>query len=252
LPPPKRAQCSRAEWGKHPIVDADALNHTSGHNARVLCVEPSENHGLALNLPSIKTNAVTLKNQRILYALAAVGVIGFLVISAQVSPGRATGSDGEDEQSGGDNSRVKRGLALAPVPLNLKGKNRDLVGLGSYIVNAQGGCNDCHTQPSYAPGHDPFQGQPGQVNADTYLGGGRAFGPLLVSRNITPDEHGLPAGLTRDQFITALRTGIDTDGEILQVMPWPVYGDMTDRDLKAIYEYLRSIPSLTGPGPRNP
>ena len=27
-------------------------------------------------------------------------------------------------------------------------------------------------------------------------------------------------------------------------MPWPVYGQMTDTDLRAIYEYLRSIPSL--------
>jgi hypothetical protein len=58
--------------------------------------------------------------------------------------------------------------------------------------------------------------------------------------------------LTRDQFITALRTGIDKDGAILQVMPWPVFGLKTDRELKAIYEYLRSIPSLPGPGSRDP
>jgi hypothetical protein len=25
------------------------------------------------------------------------------------------------------------------------------VGLGSYLVNAAGGCNDCHTNPPYAP-----------------------------------------------------------------------------------------------------
>jgi hypothetical protein len=38
----------------------------------------------------------------------------------------------------------------------------------------------------------------------------------------------------------------------LQVMPWPVYGKMSDRDLRAIYEYLRAIPSLPdnpNPGP---
>jgi len=29
---------------------------------------------------------------------------------------------------------------------------------------------------------------------------------------------------------------------LLQVMPWPVYQDLTDRDLRAIYEYLRAIP----------
>ena len=32
--------------------------------------------------------------------------------------------------------------------------------------------------------------------------------------------------------------------DLLQVMPWPVYRNMSDRDLRAIYEYLRAIPSL--------
>jgi hypothetical protein len=49
-------------------------------------------------------------------------------------------------------SNVQLGKALAPVPLNMTGKNPALVRKGSYIVNAQGGCNDCHTVPSYAPG----------------------------------------------------------------------------------------------------
>jgi hypothetical protein len=158
---------------------------------------------------------------------------------------------GKDEDGQGDESKIQQGFAIAPVPLDLRGKNRALVGLGSYIVNT-GGCNDCHTTPSYAPGHDPFLGQhPAQINVATYLGGGTAFGPF-ISRNITPDANGLPAGLTRDQFITALRTGIDKDGAILQVMPWPVFGLKTDRDLKAVYEYLSSIPSLSGPGSRDP
>jgi len=26
-------------------------------------------------------------------------------------------------------------------------------------------------------------------------------------------------------------------------MPWPVYGKMTDRDLRAVYEFLSAIPS---------
>ena len=180
--------------------------------------------------------------------MLAVAVIGSLM-----SISLPTGADERNEHDGNerdrDESRIQRGFAIAPVHLNLRGKNRALVGLGSYIVNAQGGCNDCHTAPPFAPGHDPHLGEPKQVNAATYLGGGTAFGPF-VSRNITPDEHGRPAGLTRDQFIRILRTGIDEDGEILQVMPWPVYGDMTDGDLKAIYEYLSSIPSLSGPGPR--
>lgn len=163
-------------------------------------------------------------------------------------PASAARADDESE------SRIQRGFAIAPVPLNLKGKNRALVGLGSYIVNAQGGCNDCHTHPSYAPGGDPFLGQPEQINTAQYLAGGRVFGPF-VSANITPDPTGKPAGLTLGEFRDLLRTGHDPDDPpeaLLQVMPWPVFGKMTDRDLHAIYEYLRAIPSLPdnpNPGP---
>ena len=126
-----------------------------------------------------------------------------------------------------------------------------LVGLGSYLVNTTG-CNDCHTHPAYAPGGDPFARQPEQINAAQYLAGGRTFPPSpFVSANITPDFAGLPAGLTREEFIQTLRTGHnpkDPPGEILQIMPWPVFGKKTDRDLSAIYEFLRAIPSL----PNNP
>lgn len=144
-----------------------------------------------------------------------------------------------------DNSRVRIGLEIAPVPLDLRGKNRGLVGLGSYLVNAAGGCNDCHTSPSYVEGGNPFAGQPEIVNAARYLAGGTAFGPF-VSRNLTRDESGLPAGLTFEQFRNTLRTGVDQDNpaRLLQVMPWPVYGKLSDRDLLAIYLYLSAIPSL--------
>jgi hypothetical protein len=146
-------------------------------------------------------------------------------------------------------ARIFRGYQIAPVPLRLRGLDRDLVGLGSYIVNAQAACNDCHTNPPYAAGHDPFMGQPAQVNTANYLAGGMQFGPF-TSRNITPDPaHGnLPAGLTFPQFRQVIRTGVDPDNEhpqlgpLLQVMPWPVYRNMSDRDLLAIYTYLRAIP----------
>ncbi len=187
-----------------------------------------------------------MKKTHILWTVATAGLIGLFGASVQLPPGRA--GQNQDDDDGGDNSKIKLGYALAPVPLNVTGKNRALVGLGSYIVNAQGGCNDCHTLPPYAAGHDPFAGEPGQVNSARYLAGGVPFGPGLFSRNITPNAQGLPAGLTRDEFITALRTGSDKDGTILQVMPWPVYGNMTDRDLSAVYEYLSSIPPLR----RNP
>ena len=43
--------------------------------------------------------------------------------------------------------RIEVGFKIAPVPLHFNHKNWELVGLGSYILNAQGGCNDCHTNP---------------------------------------------------------------------------------------------------------
>ena len=148
-------------------------------------------------------------------------------------------------------AKIRNGYAINPVPLNVKGKNPALVGLGSYIVNAQGGCNDCHTAPPYAEGGDPFLGQEEQINVEGYLAGGTAFGPFL-SRNLTPNANGRPAGLTLDQFLFVLNTGADVKGrppfvpseagDLLQVMPWPVYRHMSDHEKRAIYEYLRAIP----------
>jgi hypothetical protein len=150
------------------------------------------------------------------------------------------------EQNDDNDSRIQKGFAIAPVHLNLEGKNRALVGLGSYIVNAQAVCNACHTCPSFTPGHSPFNGVPEQINGDGYLAGGVPFAPTpFISRNITPDASGHPAGLTFDQFRHLIRTGEDPDHftPLLQIMPWPTFRKMNDHDLRAIYEYLSAIPS---------
>src|SRR5713226_6339982 len=158
------------------------------------------------------------------------------------------------EDNDNDESRIQQGFRIAPVPLNLKRRNRELVGMGSYLVNAVGGCNDCHSCPSYAPGHDPYGppfgppgGGNGKINAANYLAGGVPFFPPgVVSPNLTPDPvTRLPdGGHTFAQFKTLMRTGHDPDvpGRILQVMPWPVFRNMNDEDLDAIYQYLSAIP----------
>ncbi|HSQ80363.1 MAG TPA: cytochrome C [Casimicrobiaceae bacterium] len=166
-----------------------------------------------------------------------------LAVAAAVALAAFPLASSADEDS---QSQIQRGYQISPVPLDLAGKNRALVGLGSYIVNT-GGCNDCHTSPSYAPGGNPFLGEPEQINTSVFLAGGQHFGPF-VSLNLTPDAQGRPAGLTFDEFRTLLRTGHDPDAAPgtppLQVMPWPAFGKKTDRDLRAIYEYLRAIPPL--------
>jgi hypothetical protein len=126
----------------------------------------------------------------VVLAFAAIMTAGLLTKSSRVHA--QTGIDDQE-------SRIEIGFAIAPVPLNLEGKNRALVGLGSYLVNAAMSCNDCHDagpQTQFAPGRNPFFGQPKKVDPAFYLGGGRDFGPLvptagsphIVSRNLTPDK----------------------------------------------------------------
>jgi len=151
-------------------------------------------------------------------------------------------------------NQILRGYEIAPVPLNLAGKDWRLVGLGSYIVNTTG-CNDCHTHPNWANGGNPFLAQPEQINTAQYLSGGRVFAPTIVSLNITPDRYDRPAGLTLAGFLEVMHYGHDPrdpPDDLLQVMSWPLYRWKTDHDLTAIYEYLRAIPYLpdnTNPGP---
>ena len=42
------------------------------------------------------------------------------------------------------------------------------------------------------------------------------------------------------------------NGDLLQVMPWPAFANMTDRDLLAIYTYLSAIPRNPGPSGLDP
>ncbi|MGE3513150.1 MAG: cytochrome C [Vicinamibacterales bacterium] len=203
---------------------------------------------------------VTMRRARLSRWLLVGGIATLLVglnagqrLQADDRDGRREGeTKNRDRDDDGEQARIRRGFKIAPVLLNLRGKDRDLVGLGSYLVNAVGGCNDCHTNPPYAQGGNPHLGEPKVINGPHYLAGGAAFGPF-ISRNITPDPStGRPAGLTLREFIEVMRTGVDpatapphvpsATNDLLQVMPWPVYQDMTTRDLRAIYEYLRAIP----------
>jgi hypothetical protein len=168
---------------------------------------------------------------------------------------RSRNDDDQDRALQSD-PRVQVGISISPVPINSNGKHRNLAGLGSYLVNAVASCNDCHTCPSYQPGHSPYTGGDGAINTTNFLAGGVAFGPGLTSANLTPDFSGKPAGLTFDEFLSAIRTGKDPKPphDILQVMVWPVLRHMSDSDLRAIYEYLSAIPhadpgvACQGPG----
>lgn len=212
----------------------------------------------------------------VIAAFTAVVLGGVLLNS---SPTRA-----DDTKSSDEGSEIQIGFAIAPVPLNLVAKNRDLVGLGSFIVNAQADCNGCHSMgPATEYAGNPYLFMPPsmtlhmteKVNPATYLGGGRDFGPYpapnsplhIFSRNLTPDATGKPeGGHSLPEFMQIMRTGIDFDhlhptcptgtaqtascvpypfdGSLLQIMPWPVHKNMTDHQLQAIYDYLSAIPCI--------
>jgi len=144
---------------------------------------------------------------------------------------------------------------VLPITLNLAGKPASAVNmayLGSYIVNAQSGCANCHSCPAYQAGHNPYKGQSKVFNAASYLAGNvrvTGGGIVALSANLTPDATGKPAGLTLAVFKDALRAGHDPDvpGSLLQAMPWPFFGMMSDYDLNAVYEYLKAVPKLATP-----
>src|SRR5689334_17117707 len=125
-----------------------------------------------------------IKNRRLagssatISTLAAIALAGtMLVRSPQVR------AQNDNNQGSEDESKIKQGLAIAPVPLNLAGKNHALVGLGSYIVNAQADCNGCHTlnpAVAYTPTGNPYLLSPpfsgkAAVDPSHYLAGGNEF-----------------------------------------------------------------------------
>jgi hypothetical protein len=147
---------------------------------------------------------------------------------------------------------AQQGQAVSPVPLALRGKGPTLILQGSYLVNAQGGCNSCHTCPSYR-GTDPYKvgghglgNDPTPVNSVNFLSGGTPFvNGTILSPNLTPDSSGRPGGLTYKQFKSAMHDGEDSHNitRVLQVMPWHIYRNLDEHDFRAIYAYLSAIPT---------
>ena len=169
-----------------------------------------------------------------------------------------------DKRDDIDRSLVQQGFDASPIPknqLNFRGKNPYLVGLGSYLVNAAGDCNGCHTFPRFlrpggtvpntnpvgnftgnvtGQGSNPQFGNPyldgpaqsltGQLKANTnvahFLAGGRCFG-FFMARNLTPDDSGRPRGLTEGEFIQVMRQGTDISCN-KPVPEQPKYGGVTD------------------------
>jgi hypothetical protein len=80
------------------------------------------------------------RRQRLTILGTTIVFVGVVIAVMLIRSPGVRANDDDDERS-----LIKIGFEIAPVRLNLEGKNRALVGLGSFIVNAQGDCNGCHT-----------------------------------------------------------------------------------------------------------
>ena len=146
-------------------------------------------------------------------------------------------------------------IKFAPKPLEgpVQEPNRkDTIAYGKYL---SGSCIDCHS-----PVDEHMQRKAGLE-----FSGGRDFDLSKIvpglhqrSANLTPDETGLKA-MTRENFIGAFRAF--RDPAILSekvptgnntLMPWIQFSKMTDEDLGAIYDYLRSVPPIQNAVERRP
>lgn len=123
--------------------------------------------------------------------------------------------------------------------------NTDVVAYGKYMITAAG-CIDCHTKA-----------EKGKLIAGTEFGGGREFpfpdGSFVRSPNITPDKVTGIGKWENDDFLDLFRKNSDSitlnkklePEKVNTVMPWAMYGKMTDEDLTAIFEYLKTVKPIT-------
>lgn len=141
---------------------------------------------------------------------------------------------------------------------------KSLVERGSYLVNGMG-CDDCHSPKKMGPqgpevdpalrlsGHPASQSlteikDPSILNDYVLfnLSSTAAVGPWGTSfaANLTPDESGL-GNWTEAQFLKAIKEGklkgMDNTRPLLPPMPWFMYKNLTDEDLKAIFAYLQTL-----------
>ena len=155
----------------------------------------------------------------------------------------------------------------------------DQVKRGEYLVGMIG-CDDCHTPKKMTPqGPEPdmsrrFMGHPAdepytsddkkklisEQHVAVFSSGLTAIAGdwgVSYAANLTPDDTGIGAW-TETQFFKAIREGkskgMDGTRPILPPMPWQVYRNMTDEDLKAVFAYLKSVKPIQNvvPNPVGP
>jgi mono/diheme cytochrome c family protein len=150
-------------------------------------------------------------------------------------------------------------------PAQQKMSNEELIKRGEYIATVSG-CHDCHSPKVFSPerGMEPdttrlLSGHPKDEPLPLTPGNGAKsgwtlFSPgltatqgpwgLSYSANLTPHETGI-GNWTFEQFETAIRKGkykgLEGGRPLLPPMPWQMYRNFTDDDLRAVFAYLKSL-----------
>lgn len=134
---------------------------------------------------------------------------------------------------------VKYLIRNVPEPITKPVETPDLsdpVKRGAFLVNLIG-CVDCHTPVDSH--HNPIRGMEfsgGQIIA--------LRNQNVASSNITPDPSGIPY-YDEAMFIKAMRTGQVGARELSGAMPWPVFANLTDQDLAAMFDYLKTLKPIS-------
>lgn len=150
-----------------------------------------------------------------------------------------------------------------------------LIKRGSYLVNAMG-CDDCHSPKTMGPngpeldmehrfGGHLANAPLGKPNTSVMKDGYMLFAMDLTSAvgpwgqsyaaNISSDETGI-GNWSEEQFFRAIREGkskgLKESRPLLPPMPWFVYKNLNDTDLKAIFAFLKSTKPVQNvvPGPK--
>ncbi|MGE5220202.1 MAG: hypothetical protein ACM3SP_24635 [Chloroflexota bacterium] len=152
---------------------------------------------------------------------------------------------------------IATAFAIVPPRSVLAETEAELIARGRYIATAIQGCG-CHTREKSDGSKDENWHYAGSPNPTPPAGPPANAGwsslrwKKIYARNITPDPETGIGKWTEVDFIRAMRTGITPDGRLLDTqMPWNAFQKITDRDLKSLWAYLRTIKPIKNMPPQN-
>lgn len=115
----------------------------------------------------------------------------------------------------------------------------DNIALGKYLIDNLA-CFHCHSKSMMKMNELVPEKTKG------YMGGGNKLkdksGKTVITPNLTFHETGLGTW-TLDEFKKALKTGISKDNSVI-AYPMPIMNEMTDTEISAMWEYLKTIPKI--------